>query len=83
MNETLATEMLREIKASAKRWFIIAVVELGIIIAIIVGFLWYCSLPVEDVTIDSDNGNANYIGRDLNGELTNGENNNQETSGEE
>lgn len=35
MNETLATEMLKELKASAKRWFIIALVELVVIFSLI------------------------------------------------
>ena len=42
-NETLASELLHEVKASAKRWFVIAVVELVIIIGIVAGFLWYIS----------------------------------------
>lgn len=50
-NETLASELLHEVKASAKRWFVIAVVELVIIIGIVAGFLWYISLPVEEYTV--------------------------------
>ena len=38
-NENLATELLRIVKASAKRWFIIAMVELGVI-AILVALLF-------------------------------------------
>ena len=47
--ETLATELLHELKMSAKRWFIIAMVELGLIIGMAVGILWYLSLPSETV----------------------------------
>jgi len=43
-NENLATELIRMVKASAKRWFIIAMVELGII-AILVIFLFV--IPVD------------------------------------
>lgn len=50
-NETLASELLHEVKASATRWFVIAVVELVIIIGIVAGFLWYISLPVEEYTV--------------------------------
>lgn len=66
---TLASEILAELKASAKRWFIAFLVMLGIEFATIAGFLWYISLPAEDdlVTIENDEGNANYVGRDLNG----------------
>lgn len=46
---TLATELLHELKASAKRWFIIAIIELVILVGVIAGFLWYISLPVEEV----------------------------------
>lgn len=48
-NESLATELLREVKASAKRWFIAFLVVVGLEVATIVGFLWYISLPVEEV----------------------------------
>lgn len=73
-NETFATEMLRELKANAKRWFIIAMVELALILGVVGGFLWYNSLPVEDttsteVTQDAeDSGHNNFIGGDYNGE---------------
>lgn len=78
MNEdtTLAMEILKELKASAKRWFIAFVIMLCIEIATIGGFLWYLSLPVEEyVTVENDSGNANYVGNDMNGDLYNGENN--------
>lgn len=71
-HETLATELLRELKASARRWFIIAIIELGIILAIVVGFLIYTGLPSEEVVIDGNDGSTSYIGRDLNGGLYNG-----------
>ena len=67
---TLATEILHELKASAKRWFIAFLVMVGIEIATICGFLWYLSLPVEEYAIDqnTDNGGNNYtVGGDLNG----------------
>lgn len=47
-NMNFATELLHEVKAQAKRWFIISIVELGIITAIIAGLLWYFSLPTEE-----------------------------------
>ena len=39
--ETLALEMLRELKSQSKRWFIIAIIELFIIIATNTGWLIY------------------------------------------
>ena len=80
---TLATELLHEIKASAKRWFIIAIVELILILAMAGGFVWYISLPVDDVAIENDSGNANYIGNDFNGELNNGKDKSDTPSNQE
>ena len=59
---TLATEILRELKASAQRWFIAFLVMLGIEVATVAGFLWYLSLPAEEysVTQDTDDGGDNY-----------------------
>ena len=82
-NQPLATELIKELKAQSKRWFVIAVTELGIIIIIVVAFLWYLTLPVDQVSIDSEDGNATYIGRDLKGGLYNGENSSQTQSSQE
>ena len=71
---SLATELLHELKASAKRWFIAFCVMVALEIATIGSFLWYISLPVEEcVSVENEDGNANYIGNDLNGVLNNGE----------
>ena len=76
-NEPFALEMLKELKAESKRRFIVIIVLLALWFATIAGFIWYISLPVDEevVTIDNDDGNANYIGNDMNGDLYNGENN--------
>ena len=75
--QTLATELLHELKDSAKRWFIIAVIELIVILSMAGGFIWYLSLPVEEetVSVESDDGNANYVGNDVRGAIYNGESN--------
>lgn len=56
---TLASEILAELKASARRWFIAFLVMIGIEIATICGFLWYISLPVDDAvtmqSVDAEN----------------------------
>ena len=81
-NESLATELIRELRAQSRRWFITALVELGIIIAVVLAFLWYLTLPVDEISIDTgEGGNANYIGHDLEGGLYNGENHTKEESG--
>lgn len=43
-----AMALLHEIKAQTKRWFIIAMAELAIILAMAGGMLLYFSLPVEE-----------------------------------
>lgn len=66
---TLATELLHELKASAKRWFIAFCIMVVLEIATIAGFIWYISLPIEeysyteqtmdDISGDNVNQNAN------------------------
>lgn len=77
MEEKLATELLHELKLASKRWFIAFITVLILWFATIGAFLWYISLPIDEfgVAIENENGNANYIGRDLNGGLYNGEDN--------
>ena len=48
--ETLATELLHELKMNAKRWFIAFCIMVGLEVATIIGFMWYISLPVEEST---------------------------------
>ena len=68
---TFASELLREVKSSARRWFIAFCVMVVLEIATICGFLWYISLPVEtesteieqNATEDSSN---QIIGGDYN-----------------
>lgn len=71
----LATELMHELKLNAKRWFIIAIVELVIILSMAAGFVWYLSLPIDEVVIENEDGNANYVGNDLTGVINNGKNN--------
>ena len=69
---TLATEILQELRASARRWFLAFIIMLCIEIATVGGFLWYLSLPVDEtVTVENDEGNANYIGGDVSGNVNN------------
>jgi len=61
-NETLATEMLRELKANNRKWFIAFLVVLVLWFATIGGFLWYISLPIEDVSITQKaDGDSNHL----------------------
>lgn len=70
---TLATEIFAELKASARRWFIAFCIMCGIELATVIGFLWYISLPVEEgVVVENEDGNANYVGGYVGGDLNNG-----------
>lgn len=75
--EPLAMELLSEVKASAKRWFICFCVMVALEIATIFGFMWYISLPSEesttqDVEQSTDGGGDNsFVGGDYNGETEN------------
>lgn len=63
--DNLATELLSEIKASARRWFIAFCVMIVLEIATIIGFVWYISLPTDNVeytTQEADNNSFNNIG---------------------
>ena len=79
MNEnTLATELLHELKLSCRRWFIAFIIVLCLWFCTIGAFIWYISLPTEEVQIENTEGNANYIGNDMNGDFNYGENNSEE-----
>ncbi len=61
-----------------KRLIATIIVLVFMIGAIIAGFLWYLSLPVEEydtVTVENEEGNANYIGQDMNGDFNYGKSN--------
>ena len=60
--ETLASEMLREIKATNKRLFIALVLVLALWFATIGGFIIYLSLPVEEVSVSQEvDGDTNRL----------------------
>ena len=62
---SLAWELLRELKSSAKRWFIISMIELVIIFILVGGVVWYLSLPIEEnnsVTQESEGDSNTMIG---------------------
>lgn len=81
--ENLATELLHELKCSAKRWFIAFCVMVGLEVATIIGFLWYISLPIEETTTTTqtfesdDASNIQMIGGDNYGESETDKNNNK------
>lgn len=70
-NMNLASEILAELKASAKRWFIAFCIMVILEICTIAGFLYYFNSQ-NNVDINNKEGYANYVGNDLIGELLNG-----------
>lgn len=68
-NTSLATELIRELKSTSKRWFIAFIVVLSLWFATIGGFIIYLSLPIEEttttesyVTQDADDNGDNNVG---------------------
>ena len=59
-----------------KRLITVLVIVLILWSATIAGFIWYISLPVEEISetyVENQDGNANYIGNDMNGDFNYGE----------
>lgn len=79
-NQTLATELMKELTLSAKRWFFAFIVMVILEICTIGGFMWYLSLPIDEVTVENEDGNANYVGNDVMGAIYNGKSDSEETS---
>ncbi len=64
--DNLATELLREIKATTKRWFILFIITLIMLCGTNLAWLYAWNLPSEESTSESydvqaeDDGNAIY-----------------------
>lgn len=67
-SESLAVEMIRELKVNAKRWFIAFIITLIFLVGTNMAWL-YVFQSYDYVSVDSKEGNANYIGND--GEVNN------------
>lgn len=60
--QTLASEMLSELKKQNKRLFIALVVVLALWFATIGAFIIYLSLPVEEMTVEQEvDGDTNHL----------------------
>lgn len=59
-NTSLAVELIKELKASSKRWFLAFIIVLGLWFGTIIGFMWHISLPIDgyETTIEQDSDNA-------------------------
>lgn len=51
-NNSLAYELLQELKRSSKRWFIVSIIELIVIVSMIIGFFIYESQYSYETTED-------------------------------
>ena len=70
-NQSLATELLHEVKATSKRWFILFIITLLMLFGTNMAWLYAWNLQTEETTISRDNNsNANYINGE--GDITNG-----------
>ncbi len=54
MEQNLATELLKEIQATSRRWFIAFCVMVGLELLTIIGFMWYISPPTEEYSIQQE-----------------------------
>ena len=77
--ESLASELLHEVKATSKRWFILFIICLIMLFATNLAWLYEWNLPAEEtatettITQDSDNASSNnFIGAEgaINGSET-------------
>lgn len=62
--DSLATEMLKELKSNSKRWFIAFVVTLTLWFMTIGIFVWYINQPIEETvtyTQDADSSDNSSI----------------------
>lgn len=79
-DQSLALEMLSELKKSSKRWFVISIVLLIALVISNVGWLIYESsfetvYEGETTTVDGGNGVATYLENSNSGDINYGENN--------
>jgi cell division septal protein FtsQ len=68
--------MMTHFSVIIKRLIMLCVALLVAWLLTIAGFLWYISLPIEElstVSVENEDGNANYIGNDMIGDINNGE----------
>lgn len=70
--DNLATELLREVKATSKRWFILFIITLIMLCGTNMAWLYAWNLPSDETTAtitSDDDSNANYIEGE--GDITN------------
>ena len=78
--QSLALEMLSELKKTTKRWFVVSIILLIALVGTNVAWLIYESsldtvIEGETTTIDGGNGMTTYLENSNAGDINNGENN--------
>lgn len=78
--QSLALEMLAELKKSSKRWFLVSIILLIALVGTNVAWLIYESsfetvYEGETTTVDGGNGVATYLENSNSGDINYGENN--------
>ena len=79
-DQSLALEMLAELKKSSKRWFLVSIILLIALVGTNVAWLIYESsfetvYEGETTTVDGGNGVATYLENSNSGDINYGENN--------
>lgn len=69
----MATDLLRCVMSESKNKDKIIVILILAWLITIGGFVWYIQLPDEEVVLTNEDGNASYIGNDMNGDFNYGE----------
>lgn len=77
---TLAFELLHEVKSASRRWFIIFIITLLALVGTNIGWFIYESsfetiVDGESTTVDCGSGMATYLENSNSGDISNGENN--------
>lgn len=75
---SLATDLLKELKAQNKRQHIIIVILICVIVGMVIGFFIYennFETVSEETTVDGGNGTATYLENSNAGDINYGENN--------
>lgn len=75
---TLALDLLKELKTQNKRQHIIIIILICVIVSMILGFFLYMNqfeVVTEETTVDGGNGTATYLENSNSGDINYGEDN--------
>lgn len=75
VEESLAMRLVQDTRKQSKRWFVAWLVTFLALLAVLSGIVYVVltsDIEVENVDVNADNGIANYVGNDNNGDIDNG-----------